>query len=147
MFSSYACLCTPMCLVCAEARRGHQIQGDKGYRWPGATVWVLGIKLRFFEREIYALTAEPSLQGFMLGPQVSFVLILAYFARCGWKFSFLHLTSLGFWHFCFKQVIFFIESTSCSSVKIVFWASMHRTLKFFPVVLWSTWFLTILRFP
>lgn len=59
-----------------------------------------------FEREIHALTAEPSLQGLMLRPQVSFVLILAYFARCGLKFLFLHMTSPGLWYLYCKQDIF-----------------------------------------
>ena len=56
-------------------------------------MWVLGIELRSFERDTYALTAKPCLQGFIPGPQISFVSILACFARSGWRFVFLHVTS------------------------------------------------------
>lgn len=56
-------------------------------------MWVLGIELRSFERDTYALTAEPCLQGFIPVPQVRFLLILACFARSKWRFLFLHVTS------------------------------------------------------
>lgn len=64
-----------MCGMLENARTWSQIPWNWSYKWPLATMWVLGLKLNLVEDWPVLLTAQPHLQ---LG-------ILTFEHRLGWQ--------------------------------------------------------------